>query len=375
MERKTAPGSVLVIDDDPEFLLYARTTLEDAGYEVTTAETASQAEHKLSHRGYEMIMADLRLPGASGLDVLAEARRRDPLSVGIVVTAHSSMETAMQALREGAYDYVVKPCDPDALAAAARRAVEHYRLKRALIEKTAALEKAEAQLRDRAKMIQNVSHELKNPLSVVYGYSAFLLNHGKDCKPEDVERSMQSIHNNAERLGHLLEELVDSVRLHSHKVELELEPVAAAKLCHEAYDNAKIEAKRRGLSLTLDCETDALVLADAKRVHQVLSNLLTNALKFTKNGGLRIEAREQDGAVRFTVADTGCGVSPDDLPHLFERFYQVSDTRKDQPGLGLGLDICKGLVELHGGRIWAESETDRGSRFHFTLPLTAARRK
>jgi signal transduction histidine kinase len=372
---ETPRAKVLVVDDDPEFLLYARTTLEAAGYEVTGAESAAQARHKLAHHRFELVLSDLRLPGASGLEVLAEARRRDPLSVGIVVTAHSSMDTAMQALREGAYDYVVKPCDPDALEAAARRGVEHYRLKTELIDKTRRLEKLEAQLSARAKMIQNVSHELKNPLSVVYGYSAFLLNHGQDCSPSDVKRSMQSIHNNAERLGHLLEELVDSVRLHNHKVELDLEPVAAAKLCHEAFENSKLEAQRRGLALSLDCETDALVLADGKRVQQVLSNLLTNAFKFTKKGGVRIEAEEQEGEVVFSVSDTGCGVSDADLPHLFERFYQATDTRKDQPGLGLGLDICKGLVTLHGGRIWAESEFGKGSRFRFTLPLTVARKK
>jgi signal transduction histidine kinase len=373
MEAK--PGSILVVDDDPEFLLYARAALEASGYEVSGAESAAAASAALARRRFDLIVTDLRLPGASGLDVLDEARRRDPLSVGIVVTAHSSMETAMQALREGAYDYVVKPCEPDALAAAARRGVEHYRLRQALIEKTRQLESLETALQNRSKMIQNVSHELKNPLSVVYGYSSFLLNHGEECKPEDVKRGMQSIHNNAERLGHLLEELVESVRLHSHKVELALEPVSAEKLCHEACENAKLEAQRRGLSLANDCRTDALVLADAKRVQQILSNLLTNALKFTKEGGIRVEAREENGTVRFTVADSGCGVPAEDLPHLFERFYQVSDMRKDQPGLGLGLDICKGLVELHGGRIWAESSAGSGSRFHFTLPLTAARFK
>jgi signal transduction histidine kinase len=374
MDKKPAP--ILVVDDDEEFLLYARTTLESAGYEVSTASTMGQAVHKLDHQRFALTISDLRLPSASGLDVLKEARRHDPLSVGIVVTGHSSMDTAMEALREGAYDYLTKPCDPDALVAAARRGVDHYRLKHALIEKTRQLETLEEQLHSRSTMIQNVSHELKNPLSVVYGYSAFLLNHGQECKPEDVRKSVQSIHNNAERLGSLLNELVDSVRLHNDKVELETEPTAAAKLCHEAAENAKFEAKRKGGHLTVDCETDALVRCDSKRVQQVLANLLGNAIKFTPAGGkLRIEAHEEGGEVRFSVRDTGCGISADDLPHLFERFYQSSVTRKSHAGLGLGLDICKGLVELHDGRIWAESELGIGSTFHFTLPLTGVQAK
>jgi signal transduction histidine kinase len=373
MPMDKRPGVVLVVDDDEEFQLYVKTTLEASGFEAVTVGTLGAAESQLARRRFDLVLTDLRLPSASGLDVLASARRLDPLSVGIVVTGHSSLDTAMEALREGAYDYLPKPCDPDALAAAARRGVEHYRLKQALIEKTRQLETLEAQLQSRSKMIQNVSHELKNPLSVVYGYSSFLLNHGEDVKPEDMKRSMQSIHTNAERLGHLLEELVDSVRLHGRKLELRPEPTSAAKLCHDASESYRLEAEKRGLKLSLNCDTDALVLADAKRMAQVFGNLIGNAFKFTREGGVTISAREEKDCVVFTVADTGCGVSPQELPHLFERFFQTSDMRKDHTGLGLGLDICKGIVELHGGTIRAESAPGKGTAFHFTLPLTPAR--
>jgi len=362
--------AVLLIDDDEEFLLYAKTALVSAGCDVTAVGSAMQALTKLRERRFELVMTDLRLPGASGLDILAQARQLDPVSVGIVVTGFSSVDTAMRALRDGAYDYLLKPCYADVLTAAARRGIEHYRLKRALIEKTRQLERVEAQLHDKARMIQNVSHELKNPLSVVYGYSSFLLQEGAQTKPEDLERGMRSIHNNAERLNHLLEELVESVRLSNRKVELELESLSAAKLCQEAADNARPQAEKRGLTVEWACAEDVLVRADRKRVHQVLSNLLGNALKFTPAGGaVAVEARRDGAFVRFTVSDTGVGIEPQDLPRLFERFFQAEATRKDHAGLGLGLEICRGLVELHGGRIWAESELGGGSKFHFTLPL------
>lgn len=369
-------GAVLVVDDEQEFLAYVKASLEAEGHEVFTAASAGEAAKLLRGRRFDLILTDLRLPSASGLDVLAEARKTDPLSVGIVVTGHGSTDTALEALREGAYDYLAKPCPPDALAAAARRGIEHYRLKQALIQKTQQLEKLEAQLHDRSTLLQNVSHELKNPLSVVFGYSSFLLNHPEACKPEDVRKSVQSIHNNATRLGHLLEELVDSVRLHNQKIDINPEPVSVAKLCHEAAEDARLEAQRRGLALSIDCATDALVLVDAKRVHQILGNLLSNALKFTRAGGrVGLAARECHGAVQLTVSDTGVGIAAADLPRLFDRFYQVSETRKEHSGLGIGLDICRGLVELHGGKIWAESAPGRGSRFHFTLPLTPVKAK
>ncbi len=363
-------AAVLVIDDDEDFLGYAQMALRTAGYDVTPASTAMRALSLLRERRFELVMSDLRLPNASGLELLAKARELDPLSVGIVVTGFSSVDTATQALRDGAYDYLLKPCPADVLAAAARRGVEHYRLKRALIDKTRQLERVEAQLSDKAKMIQNVSHELKNPLSVVYGYSAFLLEQGAQTKPEDLKRGMQSIHNNAERLNHLLEELVESVRLANHKVELSLDKISAIKLCQEAAENARPQAEKRGLTVDWACADDVLVAADRKRIHQVLSNLLGNALKFTPTGGaLAVEARREGSFVRFTVSDTGVGIAPEDVPHLFERFFQAEATRKDHAGLGLGLEICHGLVTLHGGRIWAESELGAGSKFHFTLPL------
>src|SRR6185503_4620701 len=194
----------------------------------------------------------------------------------------------------------------DVLTAAAKRGVEHYRLKRELIEKTRRLERVEAQLNDKARMIQNVSHELKNPLSVVYGYSSFLLQQGAGASAEDVARGMRSIHNNAERLNHLLEELVESVRLANHKIELERDTISAAKLCQEAADNVRPQAQKRGVAVEWACAEDLLVRADRKRVHQVLSNLAGNALKFTPAGGTVAVEGKRDGAfARFTVSDTG----------------------------------------------------------------------
>ncbi|MDE2040316.1 MAG: hybrid sensor histidine kinase/response regulator [Elusimicrobia bacterium] len=369
-------GTILIVDDDERFLKTAAAALRGAGLEASAAGSAEQAARELVTGRFPVVLADLRLPAASGLDVLEKARSLDRWSLGILLAGQSCEAAALAAVREGgAYDYLIKPCRGLALVAAARRALEHYRLSRMLAEKTSQLERLQDQLHHRSRMLQNVSHELKNPLAVVYGYSAFLLDQGHRCKPEDVRRSVQSIHSNAERLDSLLDELSESARLQGHKIELSLEPVAAAKLCHAAVENARLEIGRRKIELGLDCDTDALVLADSQRVQQVLSNLFSNALKFTPAGGrITLSARdlEQDGSVCFTVSDTGCGIPAKDLPHLFERFYQVSETRKDHQGLGLGLEICRGLIELHGGRIWAESQQGLGSRFHFTLPLSTA---
>lgn len=250
---------------------------------------------------------------------------------------------------------------------------ENLELKRQLRDKTSQLERLQAQLADRSRLLQDVSHELKNPISVVYGYSSFLLKQRDECKPEDIERSLHSIHNNAERLNHLLDELLESTRVASRKVELDRKPIPASRLAREAVDGFAPEAARRGVRLYAGACCDDEVSADAKRAMQVLANLLSNALKFTSEGGeVEVRARAAGDLVEFEVRDTGCGVPPDELPHLFERFYQASTTKARHAGLGLGLDISRGIVELHGGKMRAESEPGRGSRFFFTLPKASA---
>ena len=371
------PKTILVVDDDAEFLMYLSRTLSGDGYEVRQASSSKAAIAEIEKGEYSIVLADLRLPGASGLEVLRAARQKDPLSVGILITGHSSVDSALAAMREGVYDYLVKPCAPDALLASVRRASEHFGLRRALVQKTEQLEKLEQKLDDKSRMIQNVSHELKNPLSVVYGYAAFLLKQAEEeVPPEDLKKSLQSIHNNAERLGHLLEELIESTRLQSHKIELDRAPFPASDLCREAVEGNRFQAVRKEIELKLGATpAGALVLVDAKRAHQIINNLLSNALKFTPAGGaVELSAVADEGFVRFTIRDTGVGIAPADLPHLFERFYQSDTTRMNHGGLGLGLEICKGLVELHGGHIWAESVPGQGSSFHFTLPLSCSRR-
>ncbi len=368
--------SVLLVDDEEESLAFLAAALAPLGLEIVQASTGARARAELAQRRFSLILTDLRLPDMSGLDILAAARETDPLCVGVILTGHSSVDSALEALRQGAYDYLVKPCPPEILQAAVRRAVEHYELKRALIQKTAQLQRVEEQLQDKAQFIQNASHELKNPLTVVYGYSAFLLKEHPKQTPEELQRNLHSINRNAERLGHLLEELLESTRLHRHKVVLDRHPVDAENLAKEAIENIRFECAKRELSVKLEVKHPRLSIdADPKRVHQILANLLGNALKFTPEGGtLSLQVSKDGDAVRFRVQDTGVGISPSDMEGLFHRFYQAEATRGSHKGLGLGLEISKGLVELHGGKIWAESVPGQGSSFYFTVPKAPSQR-
>jgi signal transduction histidine kinase len=229
------------------------------------------------------------------------------------------------------------------------------------------------ELKDRldakTRLMQDVAHELKNPLSVIHGYASFLTK--ETVPPEELRKALRAILSNAERVIAMVEQLQDAVRLEAAGFAVETRVVEGAALLQEAAESAELEAARRGLRLRWRSPLgDSLhVLADPKRVLQVLTNLIGNALKFAPEGGVvDVHAQRDGNLVRFSVMDTGPGIPADELPHLFTRFHQTEDNSQKHKGLGLGLSICKGLVEAHGGRIWVDSPPGAGCGFNFTIP-------
>lgn len=233
-----------------------------------------------------------------------------------------------------------------------------------------------AELKDRldakTRLMQDVAHELKNPMSVIHGYASFLTR--ESVPPAEARKALRVILSNAERVVGLIEHLQDAVRLESADFAVETRVVEGAALLQEAAEAAELEAARRGVRLRWRSPVgdSLLVVAEPKKVAQVLANLLSNALKFTPEGGvIDATAHRAGDFVRFSVLDTGPGIPADEIAHLFDRFYQTRDNQHKSKGLGLGLSICKGLVEAHGGRIWVESLLGAGSGFNFTLPAAA----
>ena len=229
------------------------------------------------------------------------------------------------------------------------------------------------QLEARTRLMHDVAHELKNPMAVIHGYASYLASQD-DVSPEERRKALRAITANAERVIALVDQLQESARLEGSGIEVSARPYDAAALLQEAAESAELEAARRGVRLRWASPVSRalLVRADPKRAAQILANLVGNALKFTPAGGVvELALQPEEDFIRFTVADTGPGVPASDLPHLFDRFYQACGAEQKRQGLGLGLAICKTLVEAHGGRIWAESRPGSGARFHFTLPCAS----
>ncbi|HEV2147218.1 MAG TPA: GAF domain-containing sensor histidine kinase [Longimicrobiaceae bacterium] len=230
-------------------------------------------------------------------------------------------------------------------------------------------QRAQDAVRARDEMLRVVSHDLRNPIGAVTMGASFLLEEApEELRQGPFGRTLQTIRRSAERANRMIEDLLDVSRIEAGRLVVEPTPQPLVPLLDEAVEAHRHLAAERGIGLEWhpgDARPWAVV--DRDRMLQVVGNLLGNALKFTPEGG-RVEVGLESAGdeVRCWVADTGPGIPPEHLPHLFDRFWQAS--RTDRRGLGLGLAIAEGLVAAHGGRIWVESEVGVGSTFIFTLP-------
>jgi signal transduction histidine kinase len=225
--------------------------------------------------------------------------------------------------------------------------------------------------RSRRDLVANVSHELKTPITAI---RAHLENLTDGIEQPDRE-TLQVMLGQTERLGRLVDQLLDLSRLESGEVPLHLEPIALSPVVERVFSEFSVGRAVTDVALHEDVPADLFVRADAERIHQVLFNLVDNAVRYTPPGGeVRIRARRDADRVEVQVRDTGVGVAPEHLSRLFERFYRAdpSRSRDEGGGTGIGLAIARSIVEGHGGRIAAESEPNNGSTFTFDLPAAPA---
>ncbi len=220
----------------------------------------------------------------------------------------------------------------------------------------------------RRDFISNISHELRTPLASLKALTETLQS-GALEDPPAARRFLEHMETEVDALTHMVTELLELSRIESGQAPLQLRPTSAEALLQTAVERLRVQAERKGLTLTVEVTADLPpVLADAPRLGQVLVNLLHNAIKFTPTGGaIHLSAQQDGNRVVFQVQDNGVGIPADDLPRIFERFYK-SDRARASGGTGLGLAIAKHIVEAHGGKIWVKSVEGEGSVFEFGIP-------
>ena len=223
--------------------------------------------------------------------------------------------------------------------------------------------------RTREEFVANVSHELRTPLSLIKGYVETLLDGARD-NPEVAVRFLQTIQRNSERLQFLIEDLLTISELESGRVTLTTRALSLGGVGEKVFADLKDRAARKEIKMLNEAD-EITVQADERRIQQVLSNLVDNAIKYGRPGGMVAVAAQSgaDGMVEVSVRDDGPGIPSEALERVFERFYRVDKARsRDQGGTGLGLSIVKHIVQSHGGEVWAKSEVGKGTTFFFTLP-------
>ncbi len=250
-----------------------------------------------------------------------------------------------------------------------------YGLERANFELMRARNQAEEARRIKQQFAQNISHELRTPLNLIVGFTEMMAEtpdyYGVDLTPEYL-RDLSTVYRNARHLQTLVNDVLDLARIEAAQMNILPEETDPGRLVQDALNTISSLVTARGLALHTDVEQDLPhVWVDPTRIRQVLFNLLNNAIRFTERGSITVRVYHQDEAVVYSVADTGMGIKAGEFEHIFEEFHQADGSRRRRhEGAGLGLTISKRFVELHRGRIWAESagEAGEGSTFYFSLP-------
>ena len=247
-------------------------------------------------------------------------------------------------------------------------AIENVRLFREIEDKSRQLEVAS---QHKSEFLANMSHELRTPLNAIIGFSEVLVDRMFGELNEKQDEYLKDIYASGQHLLSLINDILDLSKIEAGRMELELTNFDVRQAIANALMLVRERAVRRGIALheRID-ERLGQITADERKVKQVLLNLLSNAIKFTPEGGrIEVVAVPKDGLVEVSVSDTGAGIAPEDQEAVFEEFRQVGAAEKKAEGTGLGLTLCRKFVELHGGRIWVQSQVDVGSTFTFTIPV------
>jgi signal transduction histidine kinase len=226
------------------------------------------------------------------------------------------------------------------------------------------------------RFIDTLSHELKTPLTSIIAAAGLLAEELENIADKSSQKLIQTIIQNSSTLEKRLAELLDTVKTGSGKIQLQLEPVDMKSLIQGTCVQITPLVQGKGQKLTTDLPHSLHIIhGDGPRLEQVMLNLMTNAVKFTPEGGsISVKVQEQDSGLVVAVKDNGIGIAREEQPRLFKPYSRISSDRQSQPGLGLGLALAKQVIELHGGRIWVESEAGQGSTFSFSLPRRPAAR-
>jgi len=339
--------------------------LKKDGFLADTAKDGSVGLEKIEKNKPDLVLIDLKMPGISGMEVLEKIKEIDPNIIPVVITGYSTVESAVEAMKRGAYDFLPKPFTPEELRIIIRRGLE----RRKLILETESLQKEKKLIEE--NFITMVSHQLRSPLVAIQQYFEVILAGMVGEVQEKPKEMILRSRNRLEGLLNLINDWLDVARLDSGQIVDNFEPLSLKKVIKKIIEDMRPLTQDDNISLELgSCSENDLVQGDKEMLEQVFSNLITNAIRYNKpKGRVLITIEENKDFIAAEVQDTGIGIDKEHLPLIFDQFYRVK-RGKDQKikGTGLGLSIAKKIVDAHGGSIRVSSELGKGSSFTVLLP-------
>ncbi len=368
---------VLVVDDEPgirsginrilrDFHVSYPFMEEDFDFELIDAASGEKAVEIIDSQAIDIILLDNKLPGMDGIEVLEYIRKKQYDTYVMMITSYASLDLAVKATTNGAYNFVPKPFTPDELRSAVENITKHLFLKRMTRE----MHKEGKQVR--FQFLSVLSHELKSPINAIEGYLKIMKERqvGENLADYDtmIDRSLERI----KGMRGLIMDLMDLTRLESHKKVREIRKVDVGQVARIAIDTMEPMAIQKNVKMYLDAPENLMFPSDSDEIEIIMNNLVSNAVKYNREGGeVHVTIGLKGSILTIKVEDTGIGMSDEEMAMLFQEFTRIKNERtRNITGSGLGLSIVKKLVEeTYQGKIEVKSKPDVGSSFNVELPL------
>jgi two-component system, sensor histidine kinase and response regulator len=369
------PASILIVDDEESLMRALSNTLRESGYETAGFTGAGAALEALARRRFDLLLSDLTMPEMDGITMLRRGREADPEMVGIIMTGDGTIATAVEAMKSGAFDYILKPF---------RRAVILQVITRALAVRRLSQEKAALEVRVQERTAQleaanqeleafsySISHDLRAPLRHIQGYAEMLDRASEGQLSEKAQRYLKTITEASIEMGNLIEDLLAFSRM--GRVEMDEAAISLDMLVSDTI--RRLEMATSGRNIQWKIAPLPQVLGDPATLRQVLANLIGNAVKYSRQRDpAEIEigcVGEEDKRAVIFVRDNGAGFDMRYVQKLFGVFHRLHRPEEFE-GTGIGLAIVRRIVARHGGRTWAEGAVNHGATFYFTLKPAVA---
>jgi signal transduction histidine kinase len=356
---------IIVIDDEESMRDSCSLILSKAGYETELAEDGTIGLEKTKDFKPDLVLIDLKMPGISGMEVLEKIQEIDSYIIPVVITGYATVDSAVEAMKKGAYDFLPKPFTPEQLRVIIRRGLE----KRKLLLETESLRKEKRLMEE--NFITMVTHQLRSPLVAIAQYFEVILA-GMVGKVEEKQKELiLKAKDRLEGLLQLINDWLDVARLNGKEIIEKGKLFPLENLLKKLVDFIKPYAKKNNVALELKpISASVLVYGDEESLEQVFSNLINNAISYNKpKGTITISVKEEKELIDTEIKDTGIGIAEEHIPLIFDQFYRVSRSESQKhKGTGLGLTIAEKIVEAHHGSIRVSSELGKGSTFTVQLP-------